>query len=174
MLLHEHLKEAARRVPEKVALTSGQVHLTYREISSRAESWASYLLANGIRRGDRVVVYLKNSPEIVIAFFGALEAGACVVIINPATQAERMRRILENCAPRFLVTTAERMSTIQNALPAETGQPGVVIVGAELEAGIPRSPRSVTAIRSRRARTWLTTTWRRSSTPPDRLETRRG
>ena len=131
MLLHEYLKEAARRAPEKVALTSGQVHLTYREISSRAESWASYLLANGIRRGDRVVVYLENSPEIVIAFFGALEAGACVVIINPATQAERMRRILENCAPRFLVTTAERMSTIQNALPAEAGQPGVVIVGSD-------------------------------------------
>ena len=173
MLLHEYLKEAARRAPEKVALTSGQVHLTYREISLRAESWASYLLANGLRRGDRVVVYLENSPEMVIAFFGALEAGACVVIINPATQAERMRRILGNCAPRFLVTTTERMSVIRNALSGETDLPGVVIVGAD-GGGHPTFATICDGQPFASRPPWLTTTWRPSSTPPDRLETRRG
>ena len=131
MLLHEYLQDAARRVPEKVALTSGSVSLTYREISERASSWASYLLANGLRKGERVAIYLDNSPEVVVAFFGALEAGACVVIVNPATQVERMRRILENCAPRFVVTTTERLATIQNATVAGTDSPRPVIVGSD-------------------------------------------
>lgn len=115
MLVHEYLSQSAQRFPDKVALVCGTSRFNYRSLASSASSFAGYLHSSGLAKGDRVAVYLENSCESVVAIFGILEAGGCIVIINPTTQAERLGYILENCNPRFLVASIDRFPTVQQA-----------------------------------------------------------
>ena len=82
MLLHDYLKQSAHRSPDKVALVAQQQRLTYGSLYSSASGLASYLLAHGLQKSDRVAVYVDNCPEAVISIFGILQAGGCFVVVN--------------------------------------------------------------------------------------------
>lgn len=117
MLLHQYLIGSAQTHPEKIAIVSGDVRKTYSELHRASSAFASYLLSSGLKRGDRVAVYMDNSIEVVAAIFGILEAGGCMVVVNPATQADRLTQILENCTPRFLLTVPDKAGVLNLALP---------------------------------------------------------
>jgi long-chain acyl-CoA synthetase len=130
MLLHEYLSKSARRTPDKVALVCGSVRSTYSELAASASSFAGFLVSRGLHRGDRVAIYIDSSPETVIAIFGALEAGGCIVVINPATQAERLGYILENCNAKFLICSAEKRAHVRQAEASASSPPVNVWTGA--------------------------------------------
>jgi long-chain acyl-CoA synthetase len=138
MLVHEYLNHAAARLPDKVALVSGSQRLTYDALKAGADAFSAYLATGGLVKGDRVAVYLDNSPEAVIAIFGTLRAGGCIVVINPSTQVERLGVILENCAPRFLVTSVDRLRQVEGAQKLFLARPSLLFVGAEkdTDAGV--------------------------------------
>jgi acyl-CoA synthetase (AMP-forming)/AMP-acid ligase II len=138
MLLHEYLSKSARRTPDKVALVCGSVRSTYSELAASASSFAGFLVSRGLHRGDRVAIYIDSSPETVIAIFGALEAGGCIVVINPATQAERLGYILENCNAKFLVCSAEKRTQVRQAEASASSRPVNVWTGAgeQTEEGV--------------------------------------
>lgn len=115
MLLHEYLDRSARTAPEKVALVCGSARWTYRDLATAAGSFSGFLRAKGLAKGDRVAIYIDSSPETVIAIFGVLAAGGCLVVINPVTQAERLGFILENCNARFLVSGIEKRAQVAQA-----------------------------------------------------------
>nr|APD72123.1 non-ribosomal peptide synthetase 7 [Streptomyces sp.] len=79
--------------------------LTYGELSRRANQLASYLVAQGVGSGDRVVTCLPPGTDLVIAFLGIVRAGAAYVPVDPAHPAERRRLIVRDCAARAVVTT---------------------------------------------------------------------
>jgi len=129
MLLHEYLRRSARQYPGKPALTCGALRMTYADLAERAGALAGYLCMHGLGKGDRVAIYIDSSPETVVAIFGVLEAGGCIVVVNPVTQAERLGYILENCGAVFLVSSTERKTVVQQALAACTRPPGVIWTG---------------------------------------------
>ncbi len=130
MLLHEYLSRSARLTPGKVALVCGQNCSTYGDLASAAASFAGFLVERGLRKGDRVAIYIDSSPETVTAIFGVLEAGGCIVVINPATQSERLGYILENCNAKFLVCGVEKRSQVQQAEAAVTFRPVNIWTGS--------------------------------------------
>lgn len=138
MLLHEYLDRSARLTPDKVALVCGSSRTTYGELARAAASFEGFLIEQGLRRGDRVAIYIDSSPETVTAIFGVLQAGGCIVVINPATQAERLGYILENCNARFLVCSVEKKSQVEQAETAVTVRPVNVWTGPgeEKEQGV--------------------------------------
>jgi acyl-CoA synthetase (AMP-forming)/AMP-acid ligase II len=138
MLLHEYLTRSARLTPDKVALVCGSVRSTYGELAAAAGSFAGFLAKRGLQRGDRVAVYIDSSPETVIAIFGVLQAGGCLVVINPATQAERLGYILENCNARSLVCGVEKRAQVQQAAASCSVRPVTIWTGAgeEGEEGV--------------------------------------
>jgi long-chain acyl-CoA synthetase len=115
MLLHEYLERSARTTPEKVALVCGSARWTYGDLAAAAGSFSGFLRARGLAKGDRVAIYIDSSPETVIAVFGALAAGGCIVVINPATQAERLGLILENSGARVLVSGTDKRAQVEQA-----------------------------------------------------------
>jgi len=129
MLLHEYLSRAAGEAPEKVALVSGSARVTYRTLNEGASSFAAYLVRNGLRRGDRVGVYIDSSPESVMAIFGVFLAGGCVVVVNPATPAERLGYILNNCGASFLVASPAKAAAVTQALTACDAAPKTIWAG---------------------------------------------
>ena len=73
------LERAAALVPDKTALVDGDRRKTYQELDEMAASLATALSELGFRKGDRVAIYMKNSLELVIAFYGLQNRRRCRV-----------------------------------------------------------------------------------------------
>ena len=77
------LKAAADRFPDSTALLFYGTRITYRDFYRLVVCFAEALERLGVRRGDRLAIMLPNIPQAVIGYYGALQAGAIVVQINP-------------------------------------------------------------------------------------------
>lgn len=100
--------DAARRAPDSVALVDPHGQLTYREVDQRANRLAALMAAQGVRRGDRVVLWLPKSGDAVVAMQATLRLGACYVPIDPDSPPLRARKIVMDCRARALVVDASR------------------------------------------------------------------
>jgi long-chain acyl-CoA synthetase len=118
MRVEQFLTDSARRFGDKAALVAGAERLTYRDIDLASDRLAGALVARGIRRGDRVIVFMDNCREAVIAIFAALKAGAVFSPINPSTKADKLAYVINNCRARALVTQ-DKLRAVANAALAE-------------------------------------------------------
>ena len=132
MLVNEFLSCSAGRLPEKTALIFDDVEFTYAEIYRQARNLAGYLVDQGLRRGDRVAIYLGNSPEAAVAIFGSLEAGGCFVVINPTVKEEKLTHILDNSGARFIITTEAKTPVLNWAFTHLDQPPAVITCGGEM------------------------------------------
>ena len=104
MQLESFLEESARRFPGKIALIFEGQRISYSEIETRCNRLAHAMVERGLQRGDRVAIWLENSPELVIALFAALKAGAVFLVLNSTTKSEKVEYVLNNCRARALIT----------------------------------------------------------------------
>ena len=111
MQVEHFLENSARLYPDKVALICGNERLTYRQIENAANESARALIQAGVQRGDRVVTFLPNSKEAVIAIFATLKAGAVFVVLNPTTKPDKLTYILNNCRATAMVTWGARITS---------------------------------------------------------------
>ncbi|OGQ25540.1 MAG: hypothetical protein A2138_01035 [Deltaproteobacteria bacterium RBG_16_71_12] len=111
-LLQSILEDSARRLPDKTALVCGAVRVSYQALDDQANRLARLLLDSGVERGDRVLVCLDNSVDAVVAFFAVLKADAVVVPINPTTKAEKLHRLVADCAARLVVTSEAKLAQL--------------------------------------------------------------
>jgi long-chain acyl-CoA synthetase len=89
--------------PDQVALIFYGRELRYRELREATDRFANALAGLGIQKGDRVALYLLNSPQFVIAYIGALKAGAVVTPISPVYTSHEVRHQLEDSGARAMV-----------------------------------------------------------------------
>jgi fatty-acyl-CoA synthase len=118
--LWENLANSARRYPDKAALVFFGRVLTYRQVLAQAERLAGHLHAMGVQRGDRVLLNLQNSPQLVIAHFAILRANAVVVPINPMNKAEELKHYITDPDARVAITSADlaaELALASHALP---------------------------------------------------------
>jgi acyl-CoA synthetase (AMP-forming)/AMP-acid ligase II len=130
--LEEFLEATARVASAKIALVCGDRRLTYGEIEGQCNRLAHVLAAAGIERGDRVMIYLENSVEAVLAVFATLKAGAVFVMVNPTTKAERFSYIMNHCRAAAVVTDGAKFDSIRGALDGSSIK-AVLLAGAERE-----------------------------------------
>ncbi|MBI2929400.1 MAG: AMP-binding protein [Verrucomicrobia bacterium] len=97
MMVQDLLQQSAARLPNKTALVCGGQRLTYAEIEAMANRLANALVQHGVRRGDRVALYLPNCVEAVVGIFATLKAGAVFVMVNSTTKRDKLLYILNNC-----------------------------------------------------------------------------
>jgi len=81
--LHQTLDDTAKRLPNKTSLIYYGTEIPFKEVKENADKFATVLAEMGVKKGDRVCLYLENSPQFVMAYYGALKAGAIVVPANP-------------------------------------------------------------------------------------------
>ncbi|MBI1947118.1 MAG: AMP-binding protein [Deltaproteobacteria bacterium] len=111
-LLQSILEDGARRLPDKTALVCGAARTSYAALEAQANRLARLLANEGVERGDRVLVCLDNSTEAVVAFFAVLKADAVVVPVNPTTKAEKLHRLVADCAAKLVVTTEAKRAQL--------------------------------------------------------------
>jgi amino acid adenylation domain-containing protein len=112
-----HLLEAsARRVPDRVAVQEpGQGSIRYRELDELSNGVADHLRSLGVRKGDRVGIYLHKSIDSVAAIFGILKAGAAYVPVDATAPTARNAYILADCSVAAVIVE----SRFADALAAE-------------------------------------------------------
>jgi amino acid adenylation domain-containing protein len=137
MLLHEPLLATARRLPEKTALVDKNQRLSYGALADAVERFAAGLAARGVRRGDRVAVFLPNVAEAAVAMYGALRAGAVFMPVNPLTRADKLALLLADAEAAALVTTPALASVWSAALAGPTSHAVRFVVSVGQEAAGP-------------------------------------
>ncbi|MGH7393332.1 MAG: acyl-CoA ligase (AMP-forming), exosortase A system-associated, partial [Candidatus Rokuibacteriota bacterium] len=115
-LLHHMLRTSARRRPAADALVHGRERLTYGELARRTLGLAAGLRQAGLRRGDRVGIYLEPSAAQVVSIFAASQAGGVFVPINAALFPEQVKHIANDCRITALVTTPAKLGALRTAL----------------------------------------------------------
>ena len=81
--LSGNLEESARKYPDATATIFMDAKLTYAQLNALADRFAAALQQLGVKKGDRVAVYVANCPQFIVGYYGALKAGAVVVSFNP-------------------------------------------------------------------------------------------
>lgn len=81
--LQEILLKSANKFPQKTAIVCGEREITYAQLESHSNQFANALVKSGLKKSERVAVFLPNIPQFVIAYFGILKAGGAVTAINP-------------------------------------------------------------------------------------------
>lgn len=137
-LLHHLIARAAWRDGARTALVDGDRSMDYAVLQQGVEAFASGLMALGLRRGDRVGIYLDKRFETVIASFGIPAAGGVFVPMNPLLKPEQVAYIARDCDVRILVTSPQRMSLLATALAECPGLSTVVVTqDCPRAAGLP-------------------------------------
>ncbi|HQT98726.1 MAG TPA: AMP-binding protein, partial [Thermodesulfobacteriota bacterium] len=113
---------ARRRGGKTAVFADAGDPLSYAELDDRCRRFAAFLRSRGIAKGDRVVLLLRNVPEFVIAYFGAIAAGCVAVPVNYRLSPPEVAYILAACAASVVVTTSEQFDNV-------AGQEGVREVG---------------------------------------------
>lgn len=103
-LLQDSLILSAARDSDKVAVVSGDERLTYGELHNRAQCLAGALRARGLKRGQRVAIYLENSISAVVSLYGTLFADAAFVMINPQTKADKLEYMLRDAGAVAIIS----------------------------------------------------------------------
>ena len=117
MLLHETLEKNAESKGDKTALVFQGKTVYYSEINEAANSLGNALIQHGLKRQDRVAVYLGNSVETVVSLYAILKAGGVFVVVNPQVKAAKLAYILNDCRPQAMITDGPGIA----ALPSSPG-----------------------------------------------------
>ena len=125
-LVHHFLEDSARRQGEKLALICGNERLTYSAINDRAERVAAWLEDTGIRRQDRVIVFLDNCSESVVSLYGVSKAGGIFVMPDASMKARKLRFILKDSGAKVLITHPSKAQVVRDALADGTNLEHIV------------------------------------------------
>jgi len=127
--LAEVFARAVAARPEETALVAGDVRLTYGELAERVRRVAGALVAHGVAPGDRVAIAVPRSADMVAAVLGVTWAGATYVPLDVASPARRLNLILDDAAPRVLLTTRDTAGT----LPEQSRGTSVLLLDGSAE-----------------------------------------
>jgi long-chain acyl-CoA synthetase len=95
--------EATERDPQRAAVVFYGRSISYGELREATDRLANALAALGIRKGDRIALYLLNSPQFIIAYFAALKCGATVTPISPVYTSHEVRHQIQDSGARAVI-----------------------------------------------------------------------
>ena len=129
VLVHDWLSRSANRFPDKEALIFGQQRWTYKSIEQHTNHLASALCDAGVKRQDRVVVFMDNCPEAVISLYAILKAGGVFVILNASLKGPKLSYILKNSGASLLITHTSKTKAVKDALDVRDHDFRIIWVG---------------------------------------------
>ena len=110
---------SARRYPDKPFLVFYDTAVTFAELHDEAERVAGFLEQQcGVRQGDRVLLFMQNSPQFVIAYYGILRANAVVVPLNPMNLTQEVLRYADDAQASTMIVSQELYPRIEPLLAA--------------------------------------------------------
>ena len=124
--LFEYLRADAREHPDKAAILYYGRTVTYRELDESSDRVAHALAGMGIRKGDRVALFLENCPQYVIAHYGIQKAGAVVVPCSPMFKEWELEHELADSGAEILICL-DHLYPVAEAVRGRTNVRKVVV-----------------------------------------------
>lgn len=114
--LHHLLLNSARRDPNKVAVVEGKNEYSYEDLARASSALCAALIDAGVRKGDRVGIFMEKSWEAVVAMLATSQAGAAFVNINPLLKPPQVKYITEDCDVKVLVGDRAKLEPLESRL----------------------------------------------------------
>ncbi|PLP56505.1 AMP-dependent synthetase [Mesorhizobium loti] len=115
MRLEDHLRARAADAGQKAALVCGDRRTSFAEFYQSAECLAGVLAGAGVRRGDRVLVFMDNGLEAALSIFAVWISGAVLVPVNPSAKAGRIAFLLNHCRPAAVMVQGRLAPVVAEA-----------------------------------------------------------
>ena len=115
MKLAAFLAAHALASPQREAIACGETRLTFGEIDAQSTRLANALVSRGISLGDRVAIHLANRAEFVVAFMGAVKAGAIAITLNPKLSPSEAAFIFADARPKAVILEPETRPILAKA-----------------------------------------------------------
>jgi fatty-acyl-CoA synthase len=120
--LYYNLEVSATRYPEKRWLIYYDTALTFRDTKAQVDALAAFLQQRcHVERGDRVLLFMQNSPHFVVGYYAILRADAVVVPVNPMNLTEELRHYVADSDATVIITGQELYPQVRPLL----GQAGL-------------------------------------------------
>jgi long-chain acyl-CoA synthetase len=126
--LYGLLTSQAEKYPNGVAFSVGERHLSYGELDTLSGWLANGLLDLGVESGDRVMLFLPNSLEFVIGYYGILKAGAAITPANPLYRSEDLKHQLNDSGAVAIITDEAAYPAVRD-IRGETSLRAAVLTG---------------------------------------------
>jgi amino acid adenylation domain-containing protein len=139
-LLHDYLLQSARVLRDKIALVCMKQRVSYGELDARSNALANHLVAAGVERGDRVMIFADNTVETVVAFWAVLKANAVVCIVNPLTKRDKLGYLIADCRPAALIAEAHLHAEFAGPARACVWIRRIVVAGSTADASFADLP----------------------------------
>ena len=128
--LWQNMAVSAMRYPDRAATVFFGTVLTWAQMKQAAERLAARLQALGVGKGDRVLLDMQNTPQLIVAHFAILRADAVVVPVNPMNKTEELQHYISDSDARVAITTGEiapELAAASDALPAGSGLAHLIV-----------------------------------------------
>ncbi len=116
---HVTMREMAEMVaavhPQRIALVSPQESYTYAELDYRSNQYARWVLAQGLKKGDCVALFMVNRAEYVAAWLGIVKAGCVAALLNNSLNGRSLAHCVRIAAAQFLIADASLMAAVDSA-----------------------------------------------------------
>jgi fatty-acyl-CoA synthase len=123
-----NIEVSAARYPDKPCIIFYDKAITYREFKTQTEYIAGFLQQHcGVKAGDRVLLYMQNSPQFMLAYYGILRANAVVVPVNPMNRTVELAHYLHDTGATTAFAPQDLLAEIAPLLdspPAAVSPPG--------------------------------------------------
>jgi long-chain acyl-CoA synthetase len=115
--LFHFLEESARKYPDQPCTVFKGAVITYREMSAITDHIAAALVDMGVKKGDRVGIFMPNTPQFVMTYFGILKAGGVVVATNPLYTPTEIEHQASDAGIEVMFVMTNFYNTIKKAQP---------------------------------------------------------
>jgi long-chain acyl-CoA synthetase len=115
--LYYFLEDSAGKYPDSACTIFKGATITYKEMNELTDRFAAGLAELGVKKGDRVGLFLLNTPQFVISYFGALKLGAVVVAINPLYSPREIEHQVNDAGVEVMVVMSNFYQTIKSVQP---------------------------------------------------------
>ena len=115
--LFHFLEESARKYPDRACTIFKGAVITYKEMNELTDRVAAALVDMGVKRGDRVGIFMPNTPQFVIAYYGILKAGGSVVATNPLYTPPEIEHQASDAGIEVMFVMTNFYKTIKKAQP---------------------------------------------------------
>jgi amino acid adenylation domain-containing protein len=112
--IYRHFERYAQEFPESIAVTFGEVQISYGELNSQANQLANYLIAQNVKPQDCVGVFVDPGSEILIAILAIHKINAVYVPIDTEYPLGRIKTIIEQVTPAAILCASDRFSEIDD------------------------------------------------------------
>jgi long-chain acyl-CoA synthetase len=111
------LEESARKYPDRACTIFKGAEISFKEMNEISDQFAGALAGLGVKKGDRVGIFMPNTPQFVMAYFGILKAGGVVVATNPLYTPNEIEHQVNDAGIEIMLVMSNFYQTIKKAQP---------------------------------------------------------